>query len=146
MIEYLITFLMSGTPVIEGRGAIVYATALGLNLWYVFPLVILGNLIIIPITFWLLDLANFSSLVYGLFGKRFERKIKKYTKQFENWEELALLLFVAVPLPVTGAFTAIAISRILNLKKRKSAIVIGVGVIISTTIALLLSLGIISLL
>jgi uncharacterized membrane protein len=146
MIEYLIAFIMSGTPVIEGRGAIAYAAASGLNLWYVFPLAIFGNLIIIPITFWLLDLAHFSDWVYRLFGKRFEKKIKKYTKQFENWEELALLLFVAVPLPVTGAFTAIAISRILNLKKRKSTVVIGAGVIISTTIALLLSLGIISLL
>ena len=146
MIGYLISFIMSGIPVIEGRGAIAYAAASGLNLWYVFPLAILGNFIIIPITFWLLDLAHFSEWVYRLFGKRFEKKIKKYTSEFEKWEELALLLFVAVPLPVTGAFTAIAISRILNLKKRKSTVVIGLGVIISTTIALLLSLGLINLL
>ena len=146
MIEYFLTLLMSGAPFIEGRGAVAYAAAAGLNLWYAFPIAILGNLIIIPITFWLLDLAHFSEWVYRLFGKRFERKIKKYTSQFETWEELALLLFVAIPLPVTGAFTAMAISRILNLKKRKSKFVIGLGVIISTTIALLLSLGIISLL
>ena len=137
---------MSGTPFIEGRGAVAYGAATGLSLWYIFPLAILGNLIIIPITFWLLDLAHFSDWVYRLFGGRFEKKIKKHTQQFERWEELALLLFVAVPLPVTGAFTAMAISRILNLKKRKSKFVIGLGVIISTTIALLLSLGIISLL
>jgi uncharacterized membrane protein len=47
---------------------------------------------------------------------------------------------------MTGAYTAMAIAQILNLKKRKSMVVIGLGVIISTTIALLLSLGIINLL
>ena len=136
---------MSGVPFIEGRGAVAYAVLTGLNLWWAFPLAILGNLIIIPITFWLLDLAHFSSAVYAIFGKRFERKIKKYSRQFERFEEVALLLFVAVPLPVTGAFTAMAIADILNLKRRKSKFVIGLGVIISTTIALLLSLGIIGL-
>ena len=137
---------MGGTPLIEGRLAVVYAVASGLNLWYAFPLAILGNLIIIPITFWLLNWAHFSDIVYKLFGKKFEKRIKKYSREFEIWEEIALLLFVAIPLPVTGAFTAIAISRILNLKVRKSGFVIGLGVISACTIALLLSLGIISLL
>ena len=82
MIEYLIAFIMSGTPFIEGRGAVAYGAATGLSLWYIFPIAIVGNLIIIPITFWLLDLAHFSDWVYRLFGNRFERKIKKHTEQF----------------------------------------------------------------
>ncbi len=143
--EYIIAAFLSMTPVIEGRGAIAFAAASGLNLWLAFPLVLAGNLIIIPITFWLLEWAHFSQAVYFFFGKKFEKKITKYSKKLQRWEELALLIFVAIPAPVTGAFTAIAIANILGLKRRKSMIVIGLGVIISSVIALLLSLGIISL-
>ncbi len=143
--EYLMTLILSATPVIEGRGAIAFAAASGLNMWIAFTLAILGNLIIIPITFWLLELAHFRNVVYSMFGKRFERKIGKYSNKFESFGELALLIFVAIPIPVTGAFTAIAIAKILGLKRKISMLVIGLGVIISSTIALLLSLGIVNL-
>jgi len=143
--EYLLIALLSMTPFIEGRGAIAFAAVSNINLWVAFPLAVLGNLIVIPITFRLLKLAHFSKSVYYVFGKRFENKIQKYSHRFETWEEFALLIFVAVPIPVTGAFTAIAIADILGLKQRKSSLVIGLGVLSSSVIALLLSLGIVSL-
>lgn len=142
--SYILAFILSGIPFIEGRGSVAFSAVTGLNLWVAFPLAILGNLIVIPITFWLLKKAHFSDAVYSVFGKRFERKIKKYSHRFEALEEVALLIFVAIPLPVTGAFTAIAIADLLGLKRRKSSFVIGLGVISSTTIALLLSLGVLS--
>jgi uncharacterized membrane protein len=146
MLEYVSTFIAGGTPLIEGRLAILGAAASGLNLWYAFPLALLGNLIIIPITFKLLKLARFSDTIHKFFGKRIQKKINDYRREFEEWEELALLIFTAIPLPFSGAYSAILASRILNLKRRKSAFVIGLGVIIANVLGLLLSLGLIKLL
>jgi len=146
MLEYLSTFIAGGTPLIEGRLAILGAAAAGLNLWYAFPLALLGNLIIIPITFKLLKMARFSDSVHKFFGKRIQKKIDDYQREFEKWEELALLIFTAIPLPFSGAYSAILASRILNLKRRKSAVIIGLGVVIANVLGFLLSLGLIRLL
>ena len=146
MLEYLYTFIAGGTPLIEGRLAILGATAIGLNLWYAAPLALLGNLIIIPITFKLFQLAHFSDLAHQFFGKKIQKKLDNYRNEFEKWEELALLIFTAIPMPLSGAYTAILASRILGLKRRKSAFIIGIGVIIANLMALILSLGLIKLL
>jgi|TARA_B100000925_G_C21863885_1_gene411183 uncharacterized membrane protein len=142
MIDYLKIFILSGVPVIEGRGALSIAYLSGLNLNSALLIAILGNIIIIPITFWLLKISNFSNIVYRLFGKRFEKKITKHNKIIDKYEELALLIFVSIPAPVTGAFTAIAISDLLKMKQRKSSFIIGLGVIISCLITYLTLLGI----
>ena len=146
MLEYLYTFIAGGTPLIEGRIAILGAAAAGLNIWYAAPLALLGNLIIIPITFKLLKIAHFSDSVHKFFGKKVQKKIDDYRKEFEIWEEFALLIFTAIPFPFSGAYTAILASRILNLKRRKSAVIIGLGVIIANLIAFILSLGLIRIL
>jgi len=106
----------------------------------------MGNLIIIPITFKLLKIAHFSDSVHKFFGKKVQKKIDDYRKEFEIWEEFALLIFTAIPFPFSGAYTAILASRILNLKRRKSAVIIGLGVIIANLIAFILSLGLIRIL
>lgn len=146
MLEYLSAFIAGGTPLIEGRLAILGAAAAGLNIWYAAPLALMGNLIIIPITFKLLKIAHFSDSVHKFFGKKVQEKIDNYRKEFEIWEELALLIFTAIPLPFSGAYTAILASRILNLKRRKSAVIIGLGVIIANLMAFLLSLGLMKIL
>jgi len=142
MLDYLKVFIMSGVPVIEGRGAITYAFLSGLNINLSFFIALIGNLIIIPITFWLLRETNFSNIVYSVFGKKFERKITKHSKKFQKYEELALLIFVSIPAPATGAFTAIALADLLKLKRRKSMFVIGLGVLFSCSITYLTLLGI----
>ncbi len=146
MLEYLSTFIAGGTPLIEGRLAIVGAAAAGLNLWYAMPLALLGNLIIIPITFKLFRFAHFSDFSRKLFGKKVQKKLDYYRNEFERWEELALLIFTAIPVPVSGAYTAILASQIMGLKRRKSMFIIGLGVVIANILALLLSLSLIELL
>ncbi len=146
MLEYLYAFIAGGTPLIEGRLAIVGAAAAGLNLWYAMPLALLGNLIIIPITFKLFRLTHFSEFSHKFFGKKVQKKLDYYRKEFERWEELALLIFTAIPVPVSGAYTAILASQIMGLKRRKSMFIIGLGVVFANILALLLSLGLIKLL
>lgn len=137
LVKYFITFILSGTPVSECRGAIIYGLSNGLDPWLVLALAILGNIIIIPITFWLLKTADFRKLIFRLFKKRAMDKIEKYKKKFRLYEELALLFFVAIPLPATGAFTGILISEILDLDRKKSTIIISIGVIIAAIVVFL---------
>lgn len=134
LMKYFITFILSGTPVSEARGAIIYGLGSGLDPWLVLILAIIGNIIVIPITFWLLKLAHFRKIIFRLFKKRAVSKIEKYKKKFQLYEELALLFFVAIPLPVTGAFTGILISEILGLNRKKATRVISIGVIIAALI------------
>jgi uncharacterized membrane protein len=113
--------------------------------WYqAMPIAIIGN--ILPIPFVLLFfrhaekfLRNYkfwTKLMDWLFAKtrkRADAKIKRY-------EHIALLLFVAVPLPFTGAWTGSLIAYLFDLKFTKSIITIFIGIIIAALIMIALTL------
>ena len=132
--EYLLLLLLGAFPISECRGAIVYGFGMQLNPWLVFILAIIGNIIAIPIVFKILKVAKFRKLIIRLFGKHTHAKIEKHKKKFEAYEELALLFLVAIPFPLTGAYTGILISEILDLNRKKATIVISIGVIIAAII------------
>lgn len=134
LLKYLITFILSGAPISECRGAIIYGLSNNLNPLLVFLLAVIGNIIIIPITFWLLKKARFRRIIFKLFKDRMHAKIEYFKKKYELYEELALLFFVAIPLPITGAFTGILISEILDLNRKKATKVISIGVLIAAVI------------
>jgi uncharacterized membrane protein len=69
------------------------------------------------------------------------KKAKKVENRFEKFEYLSLVLFVAIPLPGTGAWTGALVSWILGLNRWKSFIAIAFGVTIAGFLVLLLSLG-----
>ena len=140
LIKCLSVLGISMVPVIELRGAIpIGVRALGLNFWLVVAIAIVGNLIPIPflIVYGRRVLEYFAS--FEKFGKPFrwilslgEKKVAKMKKTLF----VALWLFVAVPLPGTGAWTGALVALTLNLKLRESfpAIALGVlsaGVIVS---------------
>lgn len=135
LIKYFLTFILSGTPVSECRGAILYGLSNSLNPLAVLFLAIIGNIIIIPITFWLLKKAHFRKIIFRLFKQRMHRKIISFRKKYKLYEELSLLFFVAIPLPVTGAFTGILISEILDLNRKKATKIIALGVVIAAIIS-----------
>lgn len=145
MIEYIILALMAMAPVSEARGAIIYGLGLGIDKGVVLISAILLNILVIPIIWYFLNRAHFNKLAFKIFGKKMDHKIDKYKKKFESYEELALLIFVAVPLPVTGAWTGIFIAHILKLDFKKSFYVIALGVIIAALIVFYAAAGTISL-
>ena len=143
--EWFQIFFGSMIPWLESRYVIPYSM---LNLgwqWYeAFPLAILGNML--PIPFILLFfhyvekfLRNFkfwSNIMDWLFAKtrsRADTKIRRY-------EHLGLLIFVAIPLPFTGAWTGALIAYLFDLKFSKSIITIFIGVIIAAAITISLTL------
>lgn len=134
MIDYLIVFMLGGFPVLEVRGAVLFGLGLGLNPYLVLLLGILGNILIIPVIFYFFKKSHFRSLAMRLFGERMREKIENHRAKFEKWDELALFSFVALPLPVTGAYTGAFLAELLNLNRKKSFLVICVGVVASALI------------
>ena len=148
-LHYVIVFLVSMVPLIEIRGAIPYAVGFELPLVPSIIVAIIGNMLPVPFIF--------------LFARRVLEwgKDKKYIGKFFTWclekghkggEKLqakagrglyiALLLFVGIPLPGTGAWTGTLAASLLDMDFKKSTIFIMAGVLLAGAIMLALSLGV----
>jgi uncharacterized membrane protein len=137
--EWFQIFFGSMIPWIEARYIMFYAVeVLGWQWIHAFPLAILGNILPIPFVLlffkyvekFLRNYKSWSRLMDWLFEKtrkRADAKIKRY-------EHLGLLIFVAVPLPFTGAWTGALIAYLFALKFKRSLITIFVGVVIAALI------------
>lgn len=133
MLDYLLVFLTAMAPIAELRGAIPLGVVKNLNIWLVYFIAVLGNLI--PVIFILL-LAKFFC------PKWLCIKIKKKHKhKFAKFGDLALISFTAIPLPFTGAWTASLVAVVFRIKFWRAFILISIGVIMSGVIVLLLSLS-----
>ena len=128
-----ITELRAGLPI-----AIMYAMEHNISMILIFPLIILINILMIFIIFYLLDTAykifrhiKFFRKIVGMFLKKFQKKVDKFEKKYETAGFLALVLFVAVPLPGTGAWSGCFISWLLGLDRKKSILAIALGVLIA---------------
>jgi uncharacterized membrane protein len=139
MLNYLIVFLLGGFPILEIRGAIIYGLSIGLNPYYVLLFGAIGNILAVPIIFFALKKLNMLDLAKKLFGKKVFIKIEKNKKHLDKWGELALLLFVAIPAPMTGGWTGTFVATLLDLNKKKSFVVISIGIIIAGIITLIIT-------
>ena len=141
------TELRIGLPV-----AIIYAIDHNIPLIFVFFLIVLLNILLIFFIFYFLDNLHITLLnikfyrrTFEGFLKRFQKKIDKFEKRYETLGFLALILFVAVPLPGTGAWSGSLIAWLLGLERKKSIISIALGVIIAGILVFLGTLGFIDL-
>jgi uncharacterized membrane protein len=134
--EWLQIFLLSMIPGIESRFIIPIAVIkFGWDWWNVFPISIAGNMILVP--FGLLFLHKIEEFLgrFNIFrnamDKVFPKIRKKANKKIRRYETFALVFFVAIPLPFTGAGLGVLIAYLFDLKFSKSLIMIFIGVIIS---------------
>lgn len=128
----LFTMLVSMIPVIELRGGLPFGVALGLPYYLAFPAAVAGNLIPAPF------IIVYIRRVFGLMRKylprlnglvdRLEKKAHLKGKKVQKYQYLGLWLFVAIPLPGTGAWTGSLAAAFLGmrLKKAMPAVVLGV--------------------
>lgn len=137
MLKYLILMVLAALPVSEARGAIIYGLGAGINPAVVFIISVLINIAVIPVIFWFLQLAHFRQLADKLFGRKMQEKIEKNKATLNKYGIFGLLIFVAAPLPVTGAWTGTFIAEILKLNRKKSFIVISIGVLIAAMLVFL---------
>ena len=145
-IKYLTIFLVSMVPLIELRGAIPMAEAFNLNIFVYYPIAIIANMIPVPFIY----LFARKILVWGkdkkIIGKFFTFCLEKGEKGGEKLKKsagekglfLALLLFVGIPIPGTGAWTGTLAASILDIGFKKSSVAIMIGVLLA---GIIMSLG-----
>ncbi len=138
--KYLTVFLISMVPIVELRGAIPISQAMGLPLIPSYILAILGNMIPVPFIYFfarkILEWMSRQSSVIGNVGRwllnKGERGGKKIMeKAGKNGTFLALLLFVGIPLPGTGAWTGTLAASILEFDFKTSVAACMGGVLLA---------------
>ncbi len=139
----LITLAVATLPVIELRGAIPVGLAHGLSYWLALVVSILGNMVPVPFI-----ILFFRKLLFWLRGRftpldrlieKLEWRVRTKAAKIRRYELLGLFIFVAVPLPGTGAWTASAIAAFLGLRLKVSVPVIFLGVLTAGLIITALS-------
>lgn len=138
MKSYLIVFLISMVPLIELRGAIPYAIGFGLPIVPSYIIAIIGNMLPVPFIY----LFARKVLVWGkdkpLIGKFFTFCLEKGEKGGRKLKAkagrglfVALLLFVGIPLPGTGAWTGTLAASLLDMDFKSSVLAVMLGVILA---------------
>ena len=144
------TLLIAMVPVVELRGAIPIGLAGGLPYWEAVKLSILGNLLPVPF------LIVFARRVLRWLAAHFQfmRKFTDFVEtravakaeKIKRYQLLGLMLFVAIPLPGTGAWTGSLVAAVLELPTKKAVPVIFAGLLIAAAIVTAVSYSAIALL
>ncbi len=140
----LVVLIISTLPLIELRGALPVAINLfHLPWYYAFLLAIVGNLV--PVPFLLLFFGTLSRLLskIGILERMFHRLLERTRRQgkiIERYERIGLMLFVAIPLPITGAWTGSLAAVLFGIKFKHAFLSIFIGILIAGSIVTCLSL------
>lgn len=146
VVKYILVFLISMVPIVELRGAIPIAESLGLNIFLYYPIAIIGNMLPVPIIY----LFARKVLEWGkdkkIIGKFFTWCLEKGEKGGEKLKKSAgnrgifwaLLIFVGIPLPGTGAWTGTLAASFLKLDFKTSIFAVTLGVLLA---GIIMSLG-----
>ncbi|MBU1130689.1 small multi-drug export protein [Patescibacteria group bacterium] len=146
----LLTILLAILPITEIRASIPIAISIyGLSPAAAFFWSVIGNIITTFFLLWCLSPAvNFLTkqdrwikrLIDWIFQRTRDKAVKKYLK-YGQW---ALILFVAIPLPGTGAWTGALIAFLFDIPKGRALVLITVGILLAATLVTLVTLGTIS--
>ena len=141
MVNYLIVFFISMVPLIELRGAIPFAVANNMPLLQSYIIAIIGNMLPMPIIFFfarrVLEWGKDKPVIGGFFTFCLEKGHKggeKLKEKAGNGLYVALLLFVGIPVPGTGAWTGTLAASILDMDFKKSVKATMAGVILAGVI------------
>ena len=145
--EKLYVLLCAMLPVIELRGAIPLGAALGLHPVLNYILSVVGNLLPVPFILlfvrrallWLGSFERFAPAVAWL-----ERRAEAGRGKVEKFAVMGLALFVAIPLPGTGAWTGALVAALAGMRFSKALISIVVGVLAAGVVVSLVSYGVVA--
>ncbi|MEG1427244.1 MAG: small multi-drug export protein [Oscillospiraceae bacterium] len=140
----LTAFILSVVPLVELRGGILAAKALGVDMWVAFFLCAAGTML--PIPFILLFIRQIlewlkNTRLVRLVDK-IELKAEKKIKQIEKYKSFGLAIFVAIPLPGTGAWSGALAAAIMKMRFRDAMLSITIGTLIADIIMCLISYGV----
>lgn len=141
----LCVFFCSMIPIIELRGAIPLGALYGLGITETFLLSVLGNMLPVPfILLFIRAVLDFMKKVRSLskIALWVEAKADKHKSKIEKYAYFGLFLFVAIPLPGTGAWTGSLIAALMHMKFGKSFLWVFLGVLTAGVIMSVISFGI----
>ena len=147
--EFLFTLLVSMVPVVELRGGIPFGVAAGLPVWLSYVAAVIGNLVPVPFIIvyirrifqWMRrHMPRLNALVDKL-----EAKAHLKGKTVGKYKYLGLAIFVAIPLPGTGAWTGALVAAFLDMPLRRAIPAIVIGVLIAGIAISILTFGVASI-
>jgi len=143
------TFFISMVPVIELRGGLPYGIALGLDYPVALAMAVLGNMVPMPfiivyirrIFAWVRRINPWCERVVSAL----ERKAHLKGKTVQKYSALGLCIFVAIPLPGTGAWTGALIAAILDMRLKRAIPSIFLGICIAAAIMTAVTFGVLTI-
>ena len=143
----LCVLFCSMLPIIELRGAIPLGASLGLPLWQTFVISVVGNLLPVPFILllirWVLEVMKtikpLAKIAYWL-----EAKAEKNRDKIERYAFWGLVLFVAVPLPGTGAWTGSLVAAVTRMRFWRAMLAATLGVLIAGVVMSAASYGVVA--
>lgn len=143
--KIIMTFLISMVPIVELRGALPIATGAGLDWRIAIPVAVVGNML--PVPFIIIFIKKIFALMRKISNKLDKFVTKMENKAFSKREVIdkygpwGLYLFVAIPLPGTGAWTGSLIAAMLDIPLKKAFPAVALGVISAGIIVSFISYG-----
>ena len=142
----LCVFFCSMLPIIELRGAIPMAFAFGLPWWQAYIISVFGNILPVPFILLLINIvlkwmSNSKVSFFNKFANFLYRKVEKNRAKIEKYSFWGLCLFIAIPLPVTGAWTGSLVAAVIGMKPWKAFVSALLGVLIAGVIVTLIVYG-----
>lgn len=144
--EFIFTVLVSMIPVVELRGGIPFGVAAGLSVPVAYLAAVIGNLL--PIPFIIVYIRRIFQWLRRHFPKlnnmvdALERKAHLKGRLVTKYKYLGLAIFVAIPLPGTGAWTGALAAAFLDMPLRKAIPSVTIGVLVAGMIISILTFGI----
>jgi uncharacterized membrane protein len=137
-----ITAILSLLPIFELRGAIPYAIANELPVVFTYFYCVFLNALVGPLVYLFLSTLHKVFSKFGwynrFFGSLIERSRRKLEKKVDRFGYLGIVLFVAIPLPITGAYTGTLGAWILGMDAKKTFLAVLLGVVIAGIIVTLI--------
>ena len=151
--KYLICFLISMVPLIELRAGVPIAVGFGLDYFTALIVCVIGNMLPVPIIYFFARKVLLWGCDKPYIGNFFTYCIEKGNKGGEKLKEkagngglfMALMLFVGIPLPGTGAWTGTLAASFLNMGIKQTSLAVSLGVVLAGLIMGLASTGLFSI-
>lgn len=151
--QYLLIFLVSMVPLVELRGSIIMAVGMDLDYWTALTVCVIGNMLPVPIIYLFARQVLHWGAEKKYIGKFFRFCLEKGEKAGKKLMDtagkgglfMALMLFVGIPLPGTGAWTGTLAASFLDMGFKSTVAAVSLGVVMAGTIMGTASTGVFSI-
>ena len=128
----IVSVILGILPVSEIRGAAIYSFSIGQPI-LILPAMV-ANIIVCPLILLFWDVINIPKIASTILGGSLEKKLLKFGRNYEKQGLLALILFIGIPLPLTGVYTGTLLAELLGIKRRNILLASVIGVVLATVI------------